>query len=104
MVEIFWPHRKEGIVITTDSLLLFQIQMSGHYHVEENYMKIFSSFSANFPPHYHAILAINCVHASNWFTHLQQTRQFDGQNDNSVLTVQATCLQRSKDCNVNFPG
>ena len=23
---------------------------------------IFSSFSANFPPHYHTILAINCVH------------------------------------------
>ena len=50
-------------------------------------MTIFSSFSANFPPHYHIILAINCVHASNWFTHLQQTRQIDGQNDNSVLTV-----------------
>ena len=42
-------------------------------------------FSANFPPHSHTILAINCVHASNWFTHL--TRQIDGQNDNSVLTV-----------------
>ena len=37
-------------------------------------MTIFSSFSANFPPHYHTILAINCVHESNWFTHLQQTR------------------------------
>ena len=46
-----------------------------HYHVEENYITIFSSFSANFPPHYHIILAINCVHASNWFTHLQQTWQ-----------------------------
>ena len=50
-------------------------------------MTIFSSFSANFPPHYHTILAINCVHASDWFTHLQRTRQIDGQNDNSVLTV-----------------
>ena len=50
-------------------------------------MTIFSSFSANFPPHSHTILAINCVHASNWFTHLQQTRQIDDQNDNSVLTV-----------------
>ena len=50
-------------------------------------MTIFSSFSANFPPHYQTILAINCVHASNWFTHLQQTRQIDGQNDNSVLIV-----------------
>ena len=49
-------------------------------------MTIFSSFSANFPPHYHTILAINCVHASNWFTHLQRTRQTDDQNDN-VLTV-----------------
>ena len=49
-------------------------------------MTIFSSFSANFPPHYHTILAINCVHASNWFTHLQQTQQTDDQNDN-VLTV-----------------
>ena len=37
--------------------------------------------------HYHSILAINCVHASNWFTHLQPTWQIDGQNDNSVLTV-----------------
>ena len=51
-------------------------------------MTIFSSFSANFPPHYHIILAISCVHASNWFTHLQQTQQTDGQSDNSVLTVQ----------------
>ena len=51
-------------------------------------MTIFSSFSANFPQHYHTILAINCVHASDWFTHLQRTRQIDGQNDNSVLTVQ----------------
>ena len=59
--------------MTTDSLL-FQIQMSEHnslLYVEKNYMTIFSSFSANFPPHYHTILAINCVHASNWFTHLQ---------------------------------
>ena len=30
---------------------------------------------------------INCVHASNWFTHLQQIQQTDGQSDNSVLTV-----------------
>ena len=50
-------------------------------------MTIFSSFSANYPPHYYTILAINCVHESNWFTHLQRTRQIDGQNDNSVLTV-----------------
>ena len=53
-----------------------------HYYVE-NYMTIFSSFSANFPPHSHTILAISCVHASNWSTHLQQTWQID----NSVLTV-----------------
>ena len=34
------------------------------------------------------VLAINCDHASNWFTHRQRTRQIDGQkNDNSVLTV-----------------
>ena len=52
-------------------------------------MTIFSSFSANFPPHYHTTLAINCAHASNWFTHLQQTQQKDGQSDNSV-TVQHT--------------
>ena len=50
-------------------------------------MTIFSSFSANFSPHYHTILTINCVYASNWFTHLQPTWQIDGQNDNSVLTV-----------------
>ena len=55
-------------------------------------MTIFSSFSANFPPHYHTILAINCVHASNWFTHLQQTQQTDGQSDNSVLTVHGVSL------------
>ena len=42
----------------------------------------------NFPASdYHTILAINCVHAWNWFTHLQPTWQIDGQNDNSVLTV-----------------
>jgi len=50
-------------------------------------MTIFSSFSASFPPHYHTILAINCVYESNWFTHLQPTWQIDGQNDNSALTV-----------------
>ena len=50
-------------------------------------MTIFSSFSVNFTPCYHTILAINCVHASNWFTHLEQTQQIYGQNDNSVLTV-----------------
>ena len=48
------------------------------------------NFSANFPPHYH-ILAINCVHASNWFTHLQRPRQIDGQKDNSVLTEMHAC-------------
>jgi len=65
-------------IIMTDSLL-FQIQIVNnvrlvnkvHYCVEENYMTIFSSFSANFP--YHTILEINCVHASNWFTHLPPT-------------------------------
>ena len=68
----------------TDSLL-FQIQIVNnvrlvnkvHYCVEENYMTIFSSFSANFP--YHTILEINCVHASNWFTHLPPTWQTDDQ-------------------------
>ena len=57
-----------------------------HYYVEENHMTIFSSFSANFPPHYHTILAVS-MHASNWFTHLQRTWQTDDQNDSSVLTV-----------------
>ena len=40
--------------MTTDSLL-FLIQMSEHnssLSYVENYMTIFSSFSANFPPHY----------------------------------------------------
>ena len=76
-------HCKKGIVIqkfvTSDS--------DEWTKVEENYMTIFASFSANFPAHHHTILAINCVHASNWFTHLQPTWQNDGQNDNSVLTV-----------------
>ena len=72
--KVFYLHCETGIVLTTDSLL-FQIHMSeqNHYYVEENYMTIFSSLSANFPPHYHTILGINCVHASNWFTHLQRT-------------------------------
>jgi len=43
-----------------------------HYYVEENYVAIFSSFPANFPPQYHTILVIKCVHASNWFTHPQE--------------------------------
>ena len=51
------------------------------------YMTVFCLFSANFYPYYHTILAINCVHASNWFTHLQQTQQTDGQSENSFLTV-----------------
>ena len=50
-------------------------------------MTVFFSFSANFPPHYRTILAITCIHASNWFSHLQSTQQIDGQNDNSVFTV-----------------
>ena len=39
------------------------------------------------------LVAINCAHASNWFTHLQQRQQID-QNDNSVRTVwsQRTCI------------
>jgi len=48
---------------------------------------ILSSFSANFPPRYHTILTINCVHASNWFIHLQPTWQIDGQNDNSLCSL-----------------
>ena len=36
----------------------------------------------SFPQHYHTILAINCVHTSNWITHLHPTLQIDGQNDN----------------------
>ena len=39
----------------------------------ELYMTIFSLFSANFPPHYHTILAINYVHASNRFTRSSAT-------------------------------
>ena len=65
---------KKGIVITTDSLL-FQTQMSERNSLlyVENYITIFSSFPAKFPPHSDTILAISCVHALNWFTHLQQT-------------------------------
>ena len=66
-------------------------------------MTIFSSFSANFPPHYHTILAINCVHASNWFTHLQQIQQTDGQSDNSVLTVyEAAPSPRTGSCYIEY--
>ena len=86
-IHSWWALYIKGIAITTDSL--FQIQMSEHNSLVCG-VKLYdnlSSFSANFPPHYHTILAINCVHASNWFTHLQWTRQIDGQNDNSVLTV-----------------
>jgi len=48
-------HCKEGIVITTDSL--FQIQLSEHNSLPcgGELHAIFSSFSANFPPHYHTI-------------------------------------------------
>ena len=69
----------------TDSLL-FQIQMSEHNllscggELHDNLFLILSQ-------HYHTILAINSVRASNWFTHLQQMQQIDGQNDNSVFTV-----------------
>ena len=52
---------------------------------------------SQFPPHYHTILAINCVHASNWFIHLQQTQQTDGQSDNSVLTVYLVAEDGSRD-------
>ena len=79
-------HCEKGIVILTDSLLL-QIQMSEHNsllcggELHDNLFLILSQLSSTF----------SCVHASNWFTHLQQTRQIDGQNDNSVLTVQYSC-------------
>ena len=50
-----------------------------HYYVEENYMTLFSSFSANFP----------AQHLGNYMCPYIKltTRQIDGQNDNSVLTV-----------------
>ena len=53
-------------------------------------MTIFSSFSINYTSHYHTILAINCVHASNWFTHLQQTRQIDGSPQGMMVGLQST--------------
>ena len=48
----------------------------------------------------HIILAINCVYASNWFTHLQPTLQIDGQNDNSVNTV--AVVNNSPVCETNI--
>ena len=65
---------KKGIVITTDSLL-YQIQMSEHNslpcggELHDNLFLILSQLSSTF----HTILAINFVHALNWFTHLQQS-------------------------------
>ena len=71
-------HGKKGVVITTDSLLS-QIQMSEHNsllcggELHDNFYHILSQLSS----HYHTILAIDSViHASNWFTHLQQKRLF----------------------------
>ena len=65
-------------VIANESLL-FQIQLSEQnslLYVEEDYMTIFSSFSIF---NHHTILVIDCVHASNWFIHLQPTWQIDDQ-------------------------
>jgi len=79
-------HCKEGIVITTDSLL-FQIQMSEHNSLpcggepHDNLFFILSQLSSTLSYY------LGCVHASNWFTHLQRTWQTDDQSDNSVLTV-----------------
>ena len=49
-------------------------------------MTIFSSFSANFPSHYHTILAITILHSFMIISN-ELTRQIDGKNDNSVVTV-----------------
>jgi len=63
---------KRGIVITTDSLL-FHVEMSEHKSDsllcggELATWQSISSFPVNFPPHYHTILAISCVHASNCY-------------------------------------
>ena len=79
---------KKGIVITADSLL-FQVEMSEHKSDSllcGGELATWQSFPHSQPTFFH-ILAINCVHASNWFTHLQWTWQIDGQNDNYVLTV-----------------
>ena len=52
----------------TDSLL-FQIQMSEHNSLpcggELHDTSFPHAFSANFPPHYHTILVISCVHAGS---------------------------------------
>ena len=45
------------------------------------------TFPHSQPTFLHIILAINCVYASNWFTHLQHASQTDGQNDNFVHIV-----------------
>ena len=55
--------------------------------VKENHITIFSSFLTRFPTHSRAFLVINCVHASNWFTHLQQ---MECHNDFSLLL----CMSR----------
>jgi len=67
--------------------LLFQIQMSEHYSLlcggepHDNLFLILSQLPST------SSYYLGCVHASNWFTHLQRTWQTDDQNDSSVLTV-----------------
>ena len=66
---------QKRIVITTDSLL-FQIHMSEHNllrcgELHDNLFLILSQLSST------SSYAVKCVHASNWFTHLQRTRQIE---------------------------
>ena len=56
-------------------------------------MTIFSSFSANFTPHYHTILAINCP-CIKLVTYLLQTRQIDGKN--AIFCSYCECTVQSK--------
>ena len=86
-------HCKEGIVITADSLL-FQIQMSEHNSLpcgEELHDNLFLTLS-QLSSTLHTILAISCVHASNWFTHLQQTQQMVKV---TILFLLCRCLNQS---------
>ena len=66
----FWSQQyNRGIAIATENWL-FQIQMSEH-----NLLLCEGELHDNIFLILHIIMAINSVHASNWFTHLQRARQ-----------------------------
>ena len=78
-------HCKRGIVIACNWQFVISDSDEWTKFITMLRRTTFSSFSANFPPHNHTIWAINCVYASNWFTHICN------QHDKLIVNLMTIC-------------